>query len=165
MIPFLFALSLQPILLPPENGSVEFKAIGHPSALKVLGKGKGLVMHLVKAGDQVSGTATFDLDSLDTGISLRNRHMREKYLETKLFPQAKFILTPLTIALQDIPFTGKLWLHGVEKSISGLAQIEKKEAEYSFTAHFSLKISDFKIDIPSFMGITVADEVDVTVTN
>ncbi len=37
-------------------------------------------------------TATFDVDlaSIDTGIELRNEHMRDNFLETKKFPKATF---------------------------------------------------------------------------
>ena len=63
------------------SGTVEFcSATGHPSALHVDGKGVGL-KDLSISQNNVTGTVSFDLNTLDTGISMRNEHMKEKYLE------------------------------------------------------------------------------------
>src|SRR5260370_8197669 len=63
---------------------------------------------------------SIDLASLDTGNSLRNREMRELYLETGKHPAAKFksvsVDAPPSIAPNspaDIKVTGDFTLHGV----------------------------------------------------
>lgn len=43
----------------------------------------------------VSATFDVDLASIDTGIPLRNEHMRDNFLETKQFPKATFTLKKL----------------------------------------------------------------------
>ena len=68
-------------------------------------------------------TATFDVDlaSIDTGIELRNEHMRDNFLETKKFPKATFTVknqAGVSGVLQDkkkvtINATGDFSLHGV----------------------------------------------------
>jgi polyisoprenoid-binding protein YceI len=154
------------------TGSIEFNAIGRPSALRIHGKGDKATGLFKVNGLTLLGTATFMLDSLDTGIKLRNKHMKKKYLETDQYPQAKFTFTkallPETLksgngAVKKTPFEGILFIHGVEKSISGIANIERKENEISVLAAFGLKVSDFNIAIPSFAGITMAENVDVQV--
>src|SRR5438046_2728106 len=77
-----------------KNGEVEFLATGRPSALKIRGKIKedakdALTGKLQVTGANVTGTAKLALDMLDTGIDLRNKHMKEKYLETGKFPTAE----------------------------------------------------------------------------
>ena len=41
-------------------------------------------------GDSLQVQVEVDLASLDTGISLRNKHMRENHLETEKYPSAVF---------------------------------------------------------------------------
>lgn len=70
-----------------------------------------------------------DLASLDTGIGLRNRHMRENHLHTDEFPEAVFsgsMAWPAEIPSMEpgveveLEFSGRLELHGVtrERTIS-----------------------------------------------
>jgi len=158
--------------LEKSSGTVEFKAIGRPSALKINGKGDKAKGALNIEGLNLTGTASFALDSLDTGIKLRNEHMKKKYLETDKYPEAKFTFTKVILpeslnaenaSVDKLPFEGKLLLHGVEKPVSGLAKIERKGAEVSVAANFGLKISDYGIPAPGFAGITMAEDVDVQV--
>lgn len=68
-------------------------------------------------------TATFDVDlaSIDTGIELRNEHMRDNFLETKKFPKATFTVKNqpgVSGVLKDkqkvtIKANGDFALHGV----------------------------------------------------
>lgn len=154
------------------TGDVEFRAVGRPSALKIVGKGaepKGVFT--IDAG-KVSGSAVFDLTSLDTGISMRNEHMKKKYLETSKYPQAKLTLTRLELPKEDlandfsldkVPFQGVLTLHGTEKPVSGTAQVSRKGNQVKFLAQFGLDIGDYGIPSPGFAGITMAKDVQVTV--
>jgi polyisoprenoid-binding protein YceI len=154
------------------SGSVEFIAIGRPSALKIKGKGEKAKGMLEIEGSNLTGTASFPLDSLDTGIKLRNEHMKKKYLETEKYPEVKFTFTKANFsenfttekkAIEKFPFEGKLLLHGVERPVTGTAIIEKKGKEMEVAAEFELKISDFGITSPEYVGITMAKEVQVQV--
>ena len=152
-------------------GSIEFHATGHPSAIKIVGKGSAPHGKLTVSASDITGETSFDLASLDTGIEMRNKHMKEKYLEVKKFPQAKLTITQLVLAqpiqenqtLDKIPFTGKLSLHGVEHPVSGTAHIEKKGNQVSVIAQFNLQIKDYSITEPTFAGISMADEVQIIV--
>ena len=155
------------------TGTTTFLAKGHPSAMHINGKGDAPTGKLDVKDGKVSGVLALNLESLDTGIGMRTHHMKEKYLEVGKFPQAKLTLNNLPLAAADttakdfsldkVPFTGILSLHGVNKPVSGLARIERKGANLHLNAEFPLKISDYGIEIPSFAGITVADEVDVVI--
>ncbi len=146
--------------------TVEFLAVGQPSAVNIRGKlkdGASISGVLHVAADSVSGEATLPLDALDTGMELRNRHMKEKYLETRTHPTAvlKAIKLSLPAGEGPVPFTGELTLHGKTKPISGTATVKRPQLGMSFD--FKVSTREFGIDTPQFMGVTVADEVQISV--
>ena len=173
IILFIAAFSLHSagaaVHLKPSGGGVDFIAVGRPSFLKIHGKGKPVTGELVVQDGQVDGQVDFELNSLDTGIGLRNGHMKEKFLEVAKYPEARLSLSaqalprawsPESAQMDSVAFTGQLTLHGVSKSVSGHFKIsEEREVE----ADFKIKLSDFGIDIPRYAGITVADEVQIKV--
>jgi polyisoprenoid-binding protein YceI len=152
------------------ESQVEFVAIGRPSAIKIRGKGGPLAGHLGVTDENVSGTIDMDLNSLDTGLSLRNTHMKEKYLQTAQFPKAQLLIKKVSLPegwlkaakkLQDIAFEGLLKLHGVEKLVVGKLNLNCDGKSVDGNAQFKVKITDFGIEVPSYAGITVADEVEI----
>jgi polyisoprenoid-binding protein YceI len=151
---------------------VEFEAVGWPSALKIHGKGGGLHGKLALTGTRVEGAVSFDLKGLDTGIGLRDRHMKEKYLETGRFPEATLELSSLdasrlpsgeAFVAERVPFTGVLTLHGVSRPVTGQAAVRRNGSEVSVAAGFELRTSDYGIATPSYVGITMAEQVRVKV--
>jgi len=173
--PNITALEAWKIDLDKSKGAVEFDAVGRPSALKIHGKGEGptgsFTMEVKGNEVLVTGVANFTLNSLETGIQMRNEHMKKKYLETEKFPDAKLTLTqwkisasPQTdpLSLKDQTLQGVLFLHGVEKPVTGKINIERAGTTATFKAEFDLKISDFNIAKPGFAGITMAEDVKVT---
>lgn len=147
------------------QGSVEFLAIGKPKAIKILGKGehpRGALSYDTDA-ETLSGKFVVDLNSFTTGIKLRDRHMREKYLETSKYPEATLQID--SVQLQSKNFKGALTIHGKTQTIQGDCDIKKEPKRLIIGAKFATKISDYGIDVPSYMGITVADEVRVQVRN
>ena len=159
------------VVFDQNSGSVEFHATGRPSAIKIVGKGKSSKGDFSVKDMVVTGSAHFDLASLDTGIETRNTHMKEKYLEVPKFPEAVLTLTKMELpkdfskesSFTKVPFTGSLSLHGVDHPVSGAADISRHEDGVTINATFGLKIADFAIALPTFMGITMADDVQITV--
>jgi polyisoprenoid-binding protein YceI len=159
------------------SGSVEFTAIGSPSALKIKGQGKAPTGQAQIDNLKVQGKFSFELNTLTTGISLRDNHMKEKYLQTKEFPFAELTIdsmqlpatfekldtTSNEIVAEDIPFTGKLKVHGVENAVQGKAKIKRKGTNLSVEAQFETPIQAYKIDTPSFAGISITKNVVVYV--
>lgn len=153
-------------------GSVDFVAVGWPSALRIRGEGRGLAGALTVKGNSVEGQISFALDSIDTGIGLRNKHLKEKYLETARFPAAHLSLTSIDITKlptsrsfepRDLPFDAILQLHGVDHSVHGLARIGRSGDRVQVAASLDLRTTDFGIAIPHYMGITVGEQVKVNV--
>jgi polyisoprenoid-binding protein YceI len=159
------------LTLKPAKGDVQIEATGRPAMVKIKGKGEGPTGSLKVAGTNVTGDITFTLDSLDTGIDLRNEHMKEKYLETKKHPKATLTLKEVSLPagwskekpqVSETKFKGELELHGEKRPVEGTFEVTGNK---ELKAKMELKISDYKIDIPSYLGVTVADTVKVQISS
>lgn len=116
----------------------------------------------------VSGVATVNGDSVEadkiivklknlkTGMSLRDKHAQEKYLETEKFPEA--ILTKASG--KGGKGSGMLKIKGIEKQVSGTYKIDGKFLK----AEFPIKLSDYGITGVKYMGVGVDDEVNLRVS-
>lgn len=154
-----------------KSGKTEFTAIGNPSFMKIKGEGEKPVGDIKIDGAKATGSFEFNLNTLDTGIGLRNRHMKENYLKTNQNPKATLQLEKLVVPMKDgepqiealkkYPFRGLLTLNGTTKPVKGFLNTERSGKDLQVSAEFSIKITDFKIEVPSYAGITVADEVKI----
>lgn len=153
----------------PAASKVTFLAVGKPSMLKIHGTASaGPAGELKVEGGQLRGAIDMDMDKLDTGIDLRTQHMKEKYLQVKEHPKSRLTLTDAPVDADfsktltnsgEKPFKGKLQLHGKEQHVTGTYTAKDGQVQ----ARFPIKLSDFAIDIPSYLGVIVADMVDVAV--
>lgn len=110
-----------------------------------------------KNGDQfVAHNIALKLDTLKTGIELRDNHMKHKYLETDKYPEA--MLTQATG--KDGKFTGELQVHNVTKPVSGTYKV----AGDQFVCNFTVSIKDFGIEKVKYMGVGVNDAVNVEIS-
>lgn len=114
----------------------------------------------------VTGDLVVDLQTLETGIGLRDRHMRTKYLEVERGPEfAKAHVREIRL---DQP-TGKttfhavLALHGQTKEVNGTADIKADAGGYKLTASFPVRVSEFGIPEPTYLGVGVKDQVEIRV--
>lgn len=149
-----------------ESGEVEFLS-------------KAALNEFVGTSSQLQGLVDFDqnlldfyidLNTLKTGIGLRDRHMRENYLETKKFPFAEFtgkIKEEVKLSrerVQKVTATGTFKIHGIERKIEVPGTITRLgNGEISLAASFNVLLSDYNIDIPSVVFYELADEQEVTI--
>ena len=118
------------------------------------------------AGGAVKGTFAVELMKLETGISLRDRHLRNNYLEVQKgadFAVAKFDNIKIQKLSGKTTFTGTLTLHGQQQNISGTADLQQDGKGYKVDANFPLKISAFQIPEPTYLGVGVSDEITIHV--
>ena len=107
-----------------------------------------------------------NLNSLDTGIGLRNRHMRENYLHSDKYPTT-YYKGKITKAKKidadtiDVISEGTIFIHGVEKSLKVKAKMFQKEDQYHIQCNFNVKLSDFDIEIPSIMFYKIDENMDL----
>lgn len=105
-----------------------------------------------------------DLNSIDTGIGLRNRHMRENYLETDKFPLAHYTARATKIEKKSatefaVTTEGKFFLHGVEKAFTTIGTVTVTGDRYRVQTEFEIKLSDFKIKIPQLMFMKIDENI------
>lgn len=154
----------------PNESSIEFKATGRPSMLKIRGKDARPTGSLSIGAKKVTGKINVVMSDFTTGLATRDEHMKKKYLEVDKFPEALLDienLDPKPMLASDGSYKGKfvgnLSLHGVKRAMEGPIQITWTKSKFTADSTFTLSLSDFKITVPSFAGITVANTVDVTV--
>ncbi len=105
-----------------------------------------------------------DLGSLDTGIGLRNRQMRDHYLEVEKFPYAFLEATIDRVEAEDdgvfhVTAQGVLNIHGVEREVNIPCDVSDRGEGYRVRCTFNVLLSDFDIEIPKIMFLKLADEI------
>lgn len=128
--------------------------------------------------------ANFDVDltAIDTGIDLRNQHMRDNFLETAKYPKATFKLKTLKSAVklkpgqkQRVMAIGDFTLHGktVQKTVPIDVTYFKRCPEtetkmpgcdlLQINAQFKVPFADHQINRPQVVFQKLANTVIVTV--
>lgn len=110
-----------------------------------------------------------DLNTVDTGIGLRNRHMRENYLHTDEFPKTHFTAKLTKVEKvndkeYNVEAEGKFFVHGLtkDKIIKGkLTKIDNDK--YKISAKFVVALSDYDIEVPSIMFYKIDENMDLFV--
>lgn len=119
---------------------------------------------------RLQGKLTVDLATLDTGIGLRNTHMRDNYLEVgrgEGFSHAvlKDIVVGGAVATLSgqTSFTAALLVHGVERPVRGDARVTRNAGRVRVEATFPVVLEDHEIAKPRYLGVGVRDQVQVRV--
>lgn len=109
------------------------------------------------------------LRNLTTGISLRDHHMRDKYLQIASFPNAELTVDrsaihfPVGEGVSTGDATGSMAIHGHTKNVTFHYTLARAGGQLRVAGTTSIDIRDFGIDIPSYLGITVKPHVDIEV--
>jgi polyisoprenoid-binding protein YceI len=142
---------------------VNFSASG-PAGMKIEGTTTDLT--LADQGDNV--LITVPLANLTTGIGLRDRHMKEKYLEIAKYPSATLSLARGALKLPsgadkveaDAPSTVNI--HGQARPVTVHYEVKRDGSSLITRGRFHINMNDFGIAVPSYLGVTVKPEVDVS---
>lgn len=135
-------------------------------------------------GDALSAEFKVDLASIDTGIEMRNQHMRDNFLETSQFPTAIFRLTGLNGTATRLKSgqkvrlmaSGEFSVHG--KTVTKTVPVdvtyfppcpeEKRKSQacdaLTLRATFPVKLDEHAIKRPEMVFQKLADTVFVTVS-
>lgn len=126
--------------------------------------------YIVWSGDEPTAESEFyfqvDLNSLDTGIGLRNRHMREKYLETDQYPLATYRGKVTGIDQQsDSTFQasteGTFSIHGIDKAMNLSGLVTLSDGQYRIESQFDITLTDFDIKVPQLLFLKIDEVVDI----
>ncbi|MBN4048108.1 YceI family protein [bacterium AH-315-O15] len=123
------------------------------------------------ASERLRGALEIDLTTLDTGIELRNTHLRDTYLEVDRGQNfARAVLSAIALDGADprtfegeTAFRATLRLHGVERPVSGVADLSRTPDGIGVVARFPVALSDHAIQAPRYLGVGVRDQVQVEV--
>ncbi len=121
--------------------------------------------------DKLVGSEVYfevDLNSVSTGIGLRDRHMREDYLHTDKHKFTSFKgkinnATKVSDSEYDFTANGKKTIHGVTKDIIIKGKIFKSGNGYKVKANWAIKLPDYNIEVPKFMFLRINDEIKLEV--
>lgn len=110
----------------------------------------------VVKGDTVTAeNVVVNLKNLKTGLALRDKHARDKYLEVEKYPE----MTLVKGIGKGGKGKGRIKYRGVEKDVEGKYSIKGDNV----VAQFPLKLSEFNINGIKYMGVGVDDEVTINV--
>jgi polyisoprenoid-binding protein YceI len=120
---------------------------------------------------QLAGELRVDLATIDTGIDLRNQHLREKYLEVdKGTNYGVAVLSDLRLtgdgaqALQGkVGWLANLVLHGTKKQVEGSGELRREGGNVAVEATFPLALTDFDVTPPEYLGVGVGNRLIVKV--
>jgi polyisoprenoid-binding protein YceI len=146
-----------------DTPAIEFLAVA-TAGLKIAGESDAL--SATEEGGKLTLTAS--LTDLKTGVGLRDTHLR-KYLETEKYPAATLIVErgSLTIPADNEITTaqgaGQFTLHGVTVAMPFEYQAKRLGSDYLVQGKLKVKLDDFKIEQPCFLGVCVDNEVKVKV--
>jgi polyisoprenoid-binding protein YceI len=170
-IALLFATTLLALsLLVPALGSaialddkdVHFKATA-TGGLTIDGKVKKMAV-AESAGNVIFTVAAEDID---TGIALRNKHMRG-FLEADKYPSITLSIPRAEVTLPEDgkeskgTVRGQFTAHGVTKPAVVSYTIKKKKKVFKLDARFEYDIRDHGIPTPSYLGVSVDPVMPVT---
>jgi polyisoprenoid-binding protein YceI len=148
----------------PSESSVTVLAHG-PAGLRIEGKSATLSFE----EDASELTFRVPLAPIETGIGLRDRHLREM-LEAEKFPAAVLrvprsgLSFPADQAPTEGTARGELNLHGQSRPVQVQYRAEMGKAGVTkVRGSMRIDMRDFEIKSPSYLGVTVAPEVEVKV--
>ncbi len=127
---------------------------------------------VIEGSRDVTGAFVVDLRTLDTGIGLRDAHLRDNYLEVSRGPgydtavlDAIVLEAPAPAAGRSasVRFRGVLTLHGQGAPVAGTADVSHKGDRLDLKVSFPMRIDVHGIARPTYLGVGVMNQIEVTV--
>lgn len=119
--------------------------------------------------DTVRVRAVVPMATLETGITLRDRHMRENHLETDRFPEGRFEGEGVAARAPEggpgaLTLRGTLTLHGVAREVEIPATWSTDASGVRIEASFPVALADHAIPRPGFLAMKLGEvqRVDVS---
>lgn len=148
-----------------DQTKVTFNAVG-PGGLRIQGVTADLEFR--DSGNFI--TIVVPLKNLSTGIDLRDRHMKEKYLEVDKHPNATLVIEKATLKFPKPgerlkqSCSGTLEVHGVKKSVSIGSEVDNTDRGILVAGNFHMNLKEHQIEVPTYLGVTVKPDMTVGAT-
>ena len=130
-------------------------------------KVSGKVGYDAASGKLTGGEVLVAAGAFDTGMSMRDTHTRDKYLEAGKYPKLKLVITGGSIAAKagaTGTVEGRCVVKGKEKSVKLSATVkEAADGKLVVVAKFKLDVRDYGIAQPQFAVVKMEPVIDVTV--
>jgi len=145
------------------SGSVGFLAVG-PGGLEI--KGQGAQVSAREANQKLE--IEVPLTRLETGIDLRDRHLRE-YMHVDQHPTAKLVIDraaltfPKDQAVGQGSARGDFWLNGKQHPLDFTYQAKRDGADYQVQALATVDIRNHDIEVPCYLKLCVEPLVKLKV--
>lgn len=121
-----------------------------------------------KHGEKLEGGEVYfevDLNSVTTGMGLRDRHMRDNYLHTAKYPKTSFKGTISQVtdkgSYYEVVIDGNMNLHGVYKPKQVKGTLTKGDNSLRVKSNFWVKLGDYKIEIPQLMFAKINENIEL----
>lgn len=149
----------------PEASEVTFKATSRfMNADGRFGLLSGSVV--VDPADWAGASITLSIQagSIDTGIGLRDNHLRsEDFFDVQRFPVILFESVRVEREGKRATVIGRLTMHGVTREVAVPVEVTLSEAALVASGEFTLKRTDYGITYQSFLN-PIANEVRIAFT-
>lgn len=150
-----------------KNGSVSFFS---KSPLENISADNNQVMSVL---NQQTGEMQFSIliKSFRFKKALMEEHFNENYLESDKFPKATFKgvvndLSKINLSKDGsyaVQVSGDLTIHGVTNKVTTPGIITVKSGVAKATSKFSVKLGDYKVEIPKLVKDNIAEVIEITV--
>lgn len=125
--------------------------------------------YLFNSDGELKGSEVYfevDLNSVDTGIGLRNTHMRDNYLHTDKYPITHFTGKIYNVKKSGnkykVKAKGVMFIHGVKRDKDIEAElVEDKSGNFRIKSQFVIPISKYDIEVPSLMFQKIDENMDL----
>lgn len=143
------------------GGSAAFHARATPGDLAI----DGTTGDVTVSDDGTNVTVLVQLGNITTGIALRDRHTK-KYLEASKFGSAQLQVPRASLNFNggSGDTSGALTIHGKTKQAPFHYTATKNGTSFAVKGNAHIKLTDYGIDVPSYLGVTVKDDVDIEVS-
>ena len=123
---------------------------------------EGVSDKLSIADDGTTLTFTVPMESVETGMTLRDHHMHQNYVQVDQFPNAtlSFARSALTLPVEVGESTSgsvqaSFTVHGVAAPVTVTWSLKRSKSGYTVDASFNYDVTKHGIEIPSYLGVTV----------
>lgn len=152
-----------------KTGSIDFEA-SVPSFEEVKAKNNKVTAILKTSTGEIAALVL--VKGFRFKVALMEEHFNENYAESDTYPKAKFsgkikdfdLTSYKENTKETINITGKLTFHGKTKIVEIPGALIKKEGIIQILANFTVKASDFDINIPSILRKKVSKSIQVALS-
>jgi len=149
------------------KSKVVFHADATPGALDI----EGVTSDLALDDDGTRLLFTVRMDTVETGIALRDDHMRKNFVQTDVHPLLTLEMPRAALSLPAAGATqvtatvnGAFTVRGQAEEVPVTYTMTQEKAGWKIRASFPFDVTKHGIAIPSYLGVTVAPAMTAEVT-